>query len=38
MGQKPTRTKAHLYAFDRGRFELMDKPQGGTLIFSSYVG
>ena len=40
-GQKPTRTKAHLYAFNRDRFELMDKLRdggGGTLIFSSYLG
>ena len=36
----PTRTKAHLYAFNRDKFERMDKPQGvgGTLNFSSYVG
>ena len=32
-GQKPTRTKAHLYAFKGDRFELIDKPYGGYSHF-----
>ena len=33
LGQKPT-----YMHFTRGRFELMDKPQGGYSHLSSYVG
>ena len=37
VGQKPTRTKVHLYAFDRDRVELMVKWTDGQMKNLSFA-